>query len=47
MKKSYFNPEAMILVIADEDILTASPIQLSENLLGDEDFAAFDNMFKS
>jgi len=24
MKKTYFNPEAMILVIADEDILTAS-----------------------
>lgn len=47
MKKSYFNPEAMILVIADEDILTASPIKLSENILGDEDFDAFDNMFQS
>ena len=24
MKKTYFNPEAMILVIANEDILTTS-----------------------
>ena len=29
MKKTYFNPEAMILVIANEDILTASPLTLS------------------
>lgn len=44
MKKTYFNPEAIVLAIASEDILTTSPLSLS-NGDGFQDNASFGEMF--
>ena len=48
MKKTYFNPEAMIIEIASEDIVRTSGGPLTEvNVAADgyDDYAAFDKMF--
>ena len=44
MKKTYFNPEATVLVIASEDILTLSPA--SANATGFEDYDSLTDVFK-
>ena len=46
MKKTYLNPELSLLVIADEDVITTSPITSSTNLAGDDDGALLNDMFK-
>ena len=47
MKKVYFNPEVKILVLADKDVLTMSPLSVSTNSLGDDDGESIDQMFKT
>ena len=46
MKKTYLTPEALLLVVSDEDILSASPLTASSNLLGDDDGVLLSEMFK-
>ena len=47
MKKTYLNPEAMIMTIANEDILTGSgsPLSVADNILGYDDNSPVDNLF--
>lgn len=45
MKKFYFSPEASLIELANDDILTTSGLTSSDNLDGDDDKGDIGDLF--